>query len=50
MDDYRIATVSSTYQNLKMDQETKQQTNDEICQNFSKFIKEYRGGNVYKYR
>lgn len=50
MEGYGITTVSNTFQNLKMEEEQKKQTNDEITKAFNKFIKEYRLGDIYKYR
>lgn len=50
MDTYGVTTVSNSYQNLKMEEETKKQTNDEIIKAFIKFIKEYRIGDLFKYR
>jgi len=50
MDDYNAATITSAYQNLKVEQDNTKETNDDITKAFIKFIKEYRNGNVFKYR
>ena len=51
MEAYGISTVTTSYQNLKIDlPENNKQTNDEITKAFYKFIKEFKDGNVFKYR
>ena len=50
MDDYNAATITSAYQNLKIEQDNTKETNDDITKAFIKFIKVYRNGNVFKYR
>ena len=50
MDEYVAPTITSAYQNLKVEQYNTKETNDEITKAFIKFIKEYRNGNVFKYR
>ncbi len=50
MDEYNAATITSAYQNLKVEQDNTKETNDDITKAFTKFIKEYRNGNVFKYR
>ena len=50
MDDYNMATITSAYQNLKIEQDNAKETNDGITKAFIKFIKEYRNGNTFKYR
>lgn len=49
-DPYGATTISNTYQNLKIEEEKQKNTNDEIMQAFHNFIKNYRNGDVYKYR
>ena len=41
MDDYNAATITSAYQNLKIEQDNTKETNDDITKAFIKFIKEY---------
>lgn len=50
MDDYVAPTITSAYQNLKVEQFNTKETNDEITKAFTKFIKEYGSNNFYKYR
>jgi hypothetical protein len=50
MDDYNAPTITSAYQNLKVEQDNAKETNDDIKKAFIKFIKENRNGNVFKYR
>ena len=46
-----ISTLEhSAYQNLKIEQDNTKETNDDITKAFIKFIKEYRNGNIFKYR
>ena len=40
MDDYNAATITSAYQNLKVEQDNTKETNDDITKAFTKFIKE----------
>ena len=49
-DPYGTSTITHTYQNLQMEDEKRENTNDEIINGFYKFIKEYKIDNVYKYR
>ena len=49
-DPYGTTTVSNAYQNLKMSEDEKKQTNDSIIKAFKKLIKDYRLGDIYKYR
>lgn len=50
MDSYGVTTVSNTYQNLIMEKEVKKETNDQLIKAFIRFIKEYRIGDLYRYR
>ena len=50
IDSYGVATVSNTYQNLMMEKEMKTETNDQVIKAFIRFIKEYRIGDLYRYR
>lgn len=49
-DPYAPATITNTYQSLMMDEKKEKNSNDEIIKAFKDFIKEYRNGEVYKYR
>ena len=52
MEAYGVSTVTTSYQNLKIEDQTEnnKQTNDEITKEFYKFIKVFKDGNVFKYR
>ena len=50
MNDYGAITITNTYQNLKMDEEEKKNTNNEIMKSFDLFLKNYRSGDIHKYR
>ena len=50
MDDCNATTIKSGYKNLKIEQDNTKETKDDITKAFIKFIKEYRNGNIFKYR
>ena len=51
MDDYNAETITSAYHNLKIEQNnTKETDDDDTTKAFIEFIKEYRNGNIFKYR
>jgi hypothetical protein len=50
MDPYGAQIVYDTFQNLKMEEDEKKFTPEEITKSFIKFIKEYQLGHIYKYR
>lgn len=50
MDDYAHSTITAAYQNLKVMQENKKETNNDIKNAFKLFIKEYGSENFHKYR
>ncbi|MCQ2820124.1 MAG: hypothetical protein MJ252_22895 [archaeon] len=50
MDPYGAATLSAAYQKLDAEGEKKHDTNDEIINRFYQFIREFKLGDVFKYR
>lgn len=50
LDDYKVSTVSTAFQNLRNEEEKQKKTNEEIQKAFFNFVKNYESGNVFKYR
>lgn len=49
-DPYGVSTISYTFQNLQMDEDKKENTNDQLINAFYKFIKDFKLDGIYKYR